>query len=87
MKKLKRNQIAIILLGGLFSLALLKKMPPAFFDIFGLATFSFLSYVGWKMLKTRGETSDNIAFLLFWIGLMGLIIDSINVLKTYGGVH
>lgn len=60
------------------------KLPkPAFFDIFGIIIFSFLIWVGYNSLNSNQPLSPVVSILLLIIGIAGLIIDSINVFRTY----
>jgi len=49
--------------------------PPEFFDQFGVFIFSFLTLLGFWMLKTKRELSDNFAFAVLVTGIVGLIVD------------
>ena len=56
---------------------------PEFFDIFGLATFSFITIISIWSLKT-GKPFPRWAIILFLlIGIAGLIVDGGIVYKTY----
>lgn len=62
---------------------LIKIIRPEFFDIFGIGTFAFLTFVAlWGLL--RGEAlPDLVLYLILFIGVAGLIIDGSIVYKTY----
>lgn len=49
--------------------------PPEFFDKFGVGIFVFLTGLGYWMLSTKKEVSDNVAFLVLLIAIAGLIVD------------
>ena len=62
---------------------MLFNLPPEFFDIFGLATFSFITAVSIWSLKT-GKPFPKWAVILFLIiGIAGLIVDGGIVYTTY----
>jgi hypothetical protein len=54
-----------------------------FFDIFGIMVFSFLFVLGGWMLLTDVETPDWAAWIVLIIGILGLVIDSWIVIKTF----
>ncbi len=56
---------------------------PTFFDWFGLVTFMFLIIVGIWILQTDKIPPDWIGFILFLIGVLGLIVDGTIVIRTY----
>ncbi|PIN90266.1 hypothetical protein COU57_04110 [Candidatus Pacearchaeota archaeon CG10_big_fil_rev_8_21_14_0_10_32_14] len=56
---------------------------PSFFDLFGLTTFVFLICVGIWILQTDKVPPDWIGFILFLIGVLGLIVDGTIVVRTY----
>ena len=60
------------------------KMPrPEFFDIFGIVTFSIITFLGARGLFW-GEQMPPWAFIfLFVIGIAGLFIDGTIVYQTY----
>lgn len=49
--------------------------PPEFFDNFGIVVFSALFILSVWMLKTKKETPDWVAFIVFLISILGLIVD------------
>ena len=56
---------------------------PEFFDIFGLAVFSFIIYVAVWGLKTRRSFPRWILILLAGIGIAGLFVDGVIVFTFY----
>jgi hypothetical protein len=58
-------------------------MNAAFFDIFGLGAFIVLVVMSIWMFKTRKETPDWMVWIIFIIALIGFVVDSIMVIKTY----
>jgi len=48
---------------------------PAFWDIFGLFTFSFISYTAVKSLSTNRPFSKPFVLIFFIIGIAGLLVD------------
>jgi multidrug transporter EmrE-like cation transporter len=56
---------------------------PAFYDIFGLVVFTFLTGVGIYMLKNPKNPPKWIWFILLTIGLLGLIVDGSVILKEF----
>jgi len=48
---------------------------PAFWDIFGLFTFSFISYTTIKSLSTNQPFSRPFVLIFFVIGIAGLLVD------------
>ena len=55
---------------------------PEFFDIFGLAIFAFLLFVGIKMVQKK-KLPNWTGFVILLIAIAGLIVDGIIVTKTY----
>lgn len=53
--------------------------PPEFYDNFGIVVFSALFILSVWMLKTRKEAPDWVAFLIFLIAVLGLIVDGFIV--------
>ena len=64
---------------------MLKKLlnDPAFFDIFGLITFSFISIVSVKSLVSGEPVSRIALFILLMIGIAGLIVDGRIVWRRF----
>jgi len=56
---------------------------PEFYDIFGLATFSFITAASLWSLKTGNSFPVWILFVLLFIGIAGLIVDGTIVYKTF----
>ncbi len=52
----------------------------AFFDIFGISVFIFLLIIGLKFSKYRIKFIKYSGYILFIIGILGLIIDTYNVM-------
>lgn len=72
---LKHWQIAFLLIASIIAFLMIGKYPPQFFDNFGVIIFAFLSVFGVWMLNTKKETSDNLAFVVLLVGIVGLITD------------
>lgn len=49
--------------------------PPEFYDNFGIIVFVSLFILSLWMLKTKKEAPDWVAFLIFLIAVLGLIVD------------
>ena len=62
-------------------------LSPEFFDIFGLAVFSYLVFVGiFMLMKRKGYKKDKwfyIAISLIIIGILGLVVDGGNVFNKF----
>ncbi|MBU1037248.1 hypothetical protein KKF32_04455 [Patescibacteria group bacterium] len=56
---------------------------PAFFDIFGIATFSFIIIVTAYALSTKKRLSRKTLFILLIIGILGLIVDFTIVYSNF----
>ena len=54
-----------------------------FFDIFGILVWIFFLGLGAWMLLTHAETPDWAAWIVFIIGVLGLITDGYIVIKTF----
>jgi hypothetical protein len=57
-------------------------MKPEFFDIFGIPVFIFILYTGVTLTRNLPLPSWT-PMVLIIIGILGLIIDSFIVIKTY----
>ena len=57
-------------------------MKPEFFDIFGIPVFLFVLYIGIS-LNQNFSVPDWAPIVLIIIAIIGLIVDSTIVLKTY----
>ena len=55
----------------------------AFFDIFGFLAFVMIIIIGILILKRYHKVPDWIGGLLLMIGIAGLLIDGMIVIKTY----
>ena len=53
-----------------------------FFDIFGIAVFTFLFFVGFKMVKKQ-KLPNWTGIVILLIAIAGLIVDGIIVIKIY----
>ncbi len=71
------TQRIVILMATIFFLIWLVNQghPPEFFDKFGIGVFVFLTGLGYWMLTTKKEVSDNIAFIILLMAVAGLIVD------------
>jgi hypothetical protein len=58
-------------------------VSPAFFDIFGLITFSLLIALAVWELRTKKQTPNWIGYSILTIAILGLIVDGFNVIKEY----
>lgn len=56
---------------------------PEFFDIFGLITFSVLTYIGYISLTLHNPLLDWQNYFILVVGILGLIIDGTIVYRTY----
>jgi len=56
---------------------------PTFYDLFGLVVFSFLFVIGYLILFEKKKLPDWTGFIIFLIGILGLIVDGTIILKTY----
>ena len=56
---------------------------PTFFDWFGLVVFTFLFLVGYYILFENKSLPDWAGFIIFLIGILGLIVDGTIILRTY----
>ncbi|OGD87372.1 hypothetical protein A2870_01335 [Candidatus Curtissbacteria bacterium RIFCSPHIGHO2_01_FULL_41_11] len=56
---------------------------PEFFDIFGIAVFSFITVISIWAYKTQKPLPKWAILILFAIGIAGLIVDGTIVLTTY----
>ena len=56
---------------------------PAFWDIFGLFTFSFILYTTTKSLSTNQPFSRPFVLVFFVIGIAGLLVDGQMVWKRW----
>ena len=56
---------------------------PAFFDTFGIIIFIFIIWVGYTNLNSSQPLGQTVSTLLLIIGIAGLVIDVINVFRTY----
>lgn len=59
----------------LINLYLLPRMPPEYFDNFGLIVFSFLTFSSIWMIKHKKRPPNWIIYLLLISGILGLITD------------
>jgi peptidoglycan/LPS O-acetylase OafA/YrhL len=57
--------------------------PPEFFDIFGLFVFVFLFIIGFWTLKSKKRLPEWAGFIILLIAILGLIVDSSIVIKTF----
>lgn len=60
-----------------------KILKPAFFDIFGIVVFTFLIWVGYTNLNAIQPLNPTLSMIILLIGIAGLIVDTINVFRTY----
>lgn len=82
MKKINYNLIGIIAIAvAVFLIS--QNNRPEFFDIFGLAVFSFLTIVGYLIFVKKKKMPEEVEFAIFIIGLLGLIVDGFIVFKTF----
>ena len=58
-------------------------VSTAFFDIFGFFAFVAVLILGILILKSYKKVPDWIGSLLLIIGLAGMLVDGIIVIKTY----
>ncbi|GEM_PF-1353841 len=56
---------------------------PEFFDVFGLLVFAFLLIVGYLMTTKKKKMPDWVGFVIFVIGILGLIVDGFIVFRTF----
>lgn len=56
---------------------------PAFFDMFGIVVFIFIIWIGYTSLTLNQPLSPVISSLVLAIGVIGLVIDVLNVYRTY----
>jgi len=56
---------------------------PEFFDIFGIAVFSFITFLSIWAYKTQKPLPKWAILVLLVIGIAGLIVDGAIVLTTY----
>lgn len=80
-KKINKYAVWIILISILLVIITIVK-TPVFFDNFGIIVFAYLTYLGFYLSKRN--LPDWISLSLVGIGVVGLIVDGINILK--GGV-
>jgi len=73
--------IALAVLSAVFLIA--QNNQPEFFDIFGLGVFAFLTVVGYLMFSGKKNLPDWVGFIIFIIGILGLIVDGFIVFKTF----
>jgi len=83
-KDYQRFALFLLFIIGAFILA--PKLKPEQFDIFGIFVFSFLIYIANKELETKGKMSNNTAYILLLIGILGLIVDGYTVLTRIVGI-
>lgn len=57
--------------------------PPQFFDIFGLICFIYLIVLSLLCLADKKNIPRVMFIVLFFIGLLGLIIDGLMVYQFY----
>ncbi|OHA84271.1 MAG: hypothetical protein A2937_03410 [Candidatus Yonathbacteria bacterium RIFCSPLOWO2_01_FULL_47_33b] len=60
-----------------------KFVRPEFFDIFGIATFGVITFVGARGLFWGEQVPFWALIFLFVVGIAGLIIDGAIVYRTY----
>lgn len=73
--------IVVAILTAIFLIAQSNK--PEFFDLFGLLVFSFLLIVGYLMMGKKKKMPDWVGFVIFIVGVLGLIVDGFIVFKTF----
>lgn len=56
---------------------------PTFYDWFGLVVFTFLFFIGYFILFEKKTLPDWAGFIIFLIGILGLIVDGTIIIKTY----
>jgi len=56
---------------------------PAFFDIFGIFAFTFISVFSIWALKTKNSFPKWALIILLIIGMIGFLIDSFTVYNAY----
>ena len=60
---------------------------PEFFDVFGLPIFTFIIITSVWMLRTKKKLPRSVVWILFGVGVAGLIADGLilsGVLTTLG---
>lgn len=83
MPNLTTTQKIVILFSAFIVILIIDKFPPQFFDIFGIGVFSYLIFLSNKMLDSASSDLKESAFIVYLIGILGLIIDSYFVLTKY----
>jgi multidrug transporter EmrE-like cation transporter len=71
--------VLILLTIGMISIG----HSPAFYDIFGLVVFTFLTSVGIYMINKPKDPPQIIWFILIIIGLLGLFVDGSIVIGEF----
>jgi len=60
-----------------------KMIKAEFFDIFGIAVFVILLYIGIKFSKYKLKGIKTSGYILIIISILGLIVDLYNVIYNY----
>jgi len=60
----------------------LSQLDPEFFDIFGLISFTYITFVAHRLMQKK-KLPQPFIILLLLIGLGGLVIDALIVSSSY----